>query len=343
MHLTHRHTLGVIENATLANIKNHKLIEMKKRNSSINYLLGILYLVALSSCCGTKNFTIDNELYKGYQPIEPVPSKTVEIYDKAKQGFSIVPWASLNDSIVRTLLPNQSAQVALRSTDIYGKVSYLPASVTYEAGSYEVIMDYMKYLIEDVIVDSVYIGSGRTGIGLRIRASVNTKKANLNLSGLANLGVEASKNNLSGLLTVDIVGIDSKDITSYLPLTAKLDETSIQNALQAIATIKSKIWDDDVKITPHLIAINQNKISTEEILREKLTDASTFSYTNSSELINKYWCPDGKNVNQENENHLKNWMESNNLSTGPGTITKFIYSKEMEELRQKAINDLKLK
>ncbi len=315
---------------------------MERKNSPVKILLGTILLIALSSCSGTKNLTIDKELYKGYQPIPPIPSKTVEAYNKSEKDFSIVPWASLNDSTIRSLLPNQSAQVALRTTDISGKISYLPASVTYEAGSYDVIMDYMKYRIEDVVIDSVFLGSGRIGIGLRVRASVNTKKANLNLSGLANLGLEANKNNLSGLLTVDIIGVDSKDITSYLPLTAKLDETSIQNALQAIATIKSKIWDNDVKITPHLIAINQNKISTEEILREKLTDASTFSYTNSSELINKYWFPDGKNINQENEIQLKNWMESNNLSTGKGTITKFIYSKEMEALRQKAVNDLKL-
>ena len=316
---------------------------MKRKNFPVKILFGITLLIAFSNCCGTKNLSIDNELYKGYQPIEPIPSKTVETYNKLEKDFSIVPWASLNDSTIRSLLPNQSAQVALRTTDISGKISYLPASVTYEAGSYDVIMDYMKYRIEDVVIDSVYIGSGRTGIGLRVRASVHTKKANLNLSGLGNLGLEASKNNLSGLLTVDIVGVDSKDITSYLPLTAKLDETSIQNALQAIATIKSKIWDDDVKITPHLIAINQNKISTEGVLREKLTDASTFSYTNTSKLINKFWCPDGKNINQDNENQLKDWMQSNNLSTGKGTITMFIYSKEMEALRQKAVNDLKIK
>ena len=52
----------------------------------------------------------------------------------------------------------------------------------------------------------------RVGVGLRIRAQVVTDKSNLNLGSIANIGLEASNGNLRGGISVDIVGIDSKDV-----------------------------------------------------------------------------------------------------------------------------------
>jgi hypothetical protein len=304
---------------------------------------GIGIMVLCASCSSMKSMGISNDLYQGYQPVEPLPVKIVEVYQKDKNNFISKPWASLSDSTIRDILPNQSAQISLRKTDVNGTLSYMVASVTEEAGSYEVIMDYMKYRVEDVFDSAVYVGGGRIGVGLRIKAVVTTNKANLNLSGLTNLGVEASCNNLSGQLSVDIIGIDSKDITNYLPLTAKLDETSIQNALQSVATIKSKIWDNNVKLTPHLIAIYQKQKDSEMLIKEKIASIGRFSYTKTSEIINAFWCPDGKHINKDNEKRLLLWMEQNGLSTGAGCITDFIYSLERVDLRAKAINDLKIK
>jgi len=302
----------------------------------MKHLQIILFAFLCVGCTATRPLQIADSQYKSYQPIEPLPVKNVEMY--AGDRFVMKPWASLTDSTIRYLLPNQSAQVAMRTNDLTGKVNYLTASVTDQAGSYEVIMDYMKYRVEDVNNDSGVVGSGRVGIGLRIKAKVITNKANLNLSGLANLGVEASNNHLTGLLSIDIIGIDSKDITNYIPLTAKLDETSIQNAIQAIATIKSKIWDSNIKLTPQLIAINQNQDSSEKIIKEKIVNG-TFSYTNTSDVIFSYWKPDRKQIDKTHEDKIKEWMSSNGLDQ---SITYLINTGEMELYRQKMINDLKL-
>jgi hypothetical protein len=297
----------------------------------------IFFIAFLFVGCSTMQpLQIADIQYKSYQPIEPLPVKNVEVYTGGK--FVVKPWAALGDSTIRDLLPNQSAQIAMRTNDLTGKVNYLTASVTDKAGSYEVIMDFMKYRIEDVYDKYEVAGSGRIGIGLRVKAKVITYKANLNLSSLANLGVEASNNHLTGLLSIDIIGIDSKDITNYIPLTAKLDETSIQNALQAIATIKSKIWDANVKITPQLIAINQNKDSSEKLIKEKIT-SGTFSYTNTSGLISIYWKPDGAQIEKAHEDKIKDWILSNGLDV---SITYLINTSEMELYRQKLIDDLKI-
>jgi hypothetical protein len=295
-----------------------------------------LFLIFISVGCAVMTpLQIADTQYRNYKPIEPIPVKNVEVY--TSNGFVTKPWASLTDSAIRDLLPNQSAQIAMRTNDLTGKVNYLTASITGQVGTYEVIMDYMKYRIEDVYAQNEVVGSGRIGIGLRVNAKVITNKANLNLSSLTNLGLEASNNHLTGLLSIDIIGIDSKDITNYIPLTAKLDETSIQSALQAIATIKSKIWDKNVKITPQLIAINQSKDSAEKIIKEKI--AGTYSYTNASDLIFRFWKPNGIQIDSTHQELIKKWISDNGLDV---SITYFINTNEMELYRQKIISDLKL-
>jgi len=53
-------------------------------------------------------------------------------------------------------------------------------------------------------------------------------------------------------------------VTNLVPLTSQIDESSIQMALQSLATIKSKLYEPDIKLTPHLIAINPIRIEQEE-------------------------------------------------------------------------------
>ncbi len=309
----------------------------------INAFILLVALLLINGCGTSKAIGIEKKNFRDYQPESPVPQKMVIVYDKNDCAFKEVPWASLCDDEIRSLLPNQSAQVFMRKTDQSGKISYMTSTVSHESGSYEIIMDYMKYRIDDVVKDGIYYGSGKIGIGLRVTASVVTSKTDLNLSGLTNLGLEASRGSLKGYLSVEIVGIDSKDVTNLLPLIAKLDETSIQNALQAIATIKSKIWDDDVHLTPHIIAIQELEDSSIVIIKNELTNISVYGYTESSDLILKYWKPDGEHIDPEHQAELLEWMGKNNLENSAVKLVVFIHAKDTEFLGKKMIMDLNLK
>lgn len=310
-----------------------------KFKQAIQLLVICLIVLWTTSCAVIKPLGVTHEMYQGYIPIEPTTVKYVEVYDDSIKGFITKPWDAISQKDKRKLLPNQSAQVSMRKISVSGELSYMPAAISADIGSYEVIMDYMKYRIEDAIVDSIWLGTGRIGIGLRIKASVVTTKENLNLSGLMGLGAEVSNSNLSGYLAVDIIGVDSKDITNYLPLTSKLDETSIQNALQAIATIKSKIWDEGIHITPHLIAINQKEMDSELVIKERISNVGTFAYTLNSEKIRNFWNPNGE-VNRHNETKLKEWMRAN--MDVLISIPSFIFDEKFEMLKRKAVKDLKL-
>lgn len=90
-----------------------------------------------------------------------------------------------------------------------------------------------------------------------------TLQNNINLSSLESIGLEAKSGNLAGGISVDIIGMDSESITNLAPLTSEIDQTSIQSALQALSSIKSKLLDDSTSITPHFIAIRQARAEKE--------------------------------------------------------------------------------
>jgi hypothetical protein len=288
-----------------------------------------------------QGINVSSKNYLGYQPIDPIPVSKVIAFDTGANNEKEVFWQSLPDAeSVRRLLPLQTAQFAVRKTDVSGQVTYLVSSLSLERGSYEVIMDYMKYRVEDAYGENGdYIGNARVGVGLRIKALIVTNKANLNLGSITAIGLQANLGHLSGGISVDVVGIDSEAVTNLIPLTSEIDETAIQSALQALASIKSKLWEDDTTITPHIVAIRQSKPNQEAKIRKQV---STYMKSSTSDVLRKYWKPDGKNINQGNEIKLKNWMSSNGLSVGPGSITIFLYGAEFEGLRKKAIQDLNL-
>jgi hypothetical protein len=304
-----------------------------------------LILIFLCGCCTTIPTinTIDKGEYLDYQPIPPIPVSKVTIYDSLDNIEKEVFWNSLeNPKAIRPLLPLQSAQISVTKIDASGKIGFISSSMTGEIGSYKVIIDYMKYRIEQVFNDSgKYIGSGRIGVGLRIMAVVVTSKANLNLGSLSSIGLEAKAGNLSGGITVDIVGIDSEDITNLIPLTSEIDQSSIQSILQSLASIKAKLWEDESFLTPHLVAFSQSEPNKESEIRTKIS-TYTYSNTKSSNILMKFVMPDGENYNETNLEILKNWMVSNRLDDSPGFIVIFINAKEYEELRKNAVIDLRL-
>ncbi|WP_425509585.1 hypothetical protein, partial [Xanthovirga aplysinae] len=88
-------------------------------------------------------------------------------------------------------------------------------------------------------------------------ANITTFKANLNIGDLGAIGVAADENNLTGTLLLDVVGIESKDITSLIPLPKSISLASIQDAVEAIIVIKNKIYEDGTKIEPQVIAVKK--------------------------------------------------------------------------------------
>jgi hypothetical protein len=62
-------------------------------------------------------------------------------------------------------------------------------------------------------------------------------------------------------MMIEVVGIKSQEVTTLLPLPSEINQTTIQNAMQALATIKSKIYDEDTELFPQVMAIKPDSTS----------------------------------------------------------------------------------
>jgi hypothetical protein len=56
-------------------------------------------------------------------------------------------------------------------------------------------------------------------------------------------------------------------------MTSEIDQTSIQSALQALASIKSKISDEEILLTPHVLAIKQAQENFKQRIKERTSIA----------------------------------------------------------------------
>lgn len=194
-----------------------------------------------------------------YKVVDPYYVESVTLYDPKIKKIADVNWGDLNNTQIREALPLQSAQVTLIQNDTNTGMQYLTGSISNKKGNYTVIMDYMKYRVEPVYGKTFgkYLGNAKIGVGLRIKANIDTMDSDLNLGSLLAIGIQASKGDLKGSISIEVIGIDSSDVTNLIPLTAEIDQTSIQSALQALASIKTKIYDNNSIITPHLVAISE--------------------------------------------------------------------------------------
>jgi hypothetical protein len=301
------------------------------------YLAGMLALVA----CGPKyvDVTTDESQFRGYIPIEPIPVNTVRVFDTTCSGYVETCWASLSPREILALLPLQTAEVSVRQLDAQSSMKFIGSSASVEVGNYEVVMDYMKYLTDTVVTkDSVYIGSRKIGIGLRMTARVRTSKSDINISGLSALATQATLSHLSGSLSVNVIGIDSRDVTNLIPITSQLDQSSIEAALQALAAVKTKMWDTlETTITPHIVAVQQRVDSSlDQIIQEKSYKHQKSALGN---CIREWWKPGG-HVDTARTASLQAWLDANKSAGAPETITDLLSGAGLDAMRAKAVRDL---
>lgn len=205
----------------------------------------------------------------GYTPIDPLP---VEVARSATQPLD--------------LLPDTTMRLAIGSFDASGNITYGPVKVGTESNSYRVILDYIEVTTMSIPVKvsqttspawypaipgqkdySVQLlGPSQAsqadidipvyvGVGMRLTASVVVLKGTVDLSNLVAIGAAAQANQLQGTLTVQAIGISGSAVESAIPLPSTLDQTTVQNALMALGTIKSKMYDSQTKITPRVLAV----------------------------------------------------------------------------------------
>jgi len=103
----------------------------------------------------------------------------------------------------------------------------------------------------ELVVIPVYIG-----VGLRLTASILVMKGSVNLSSLGALAAAAEAGKLTGSLTVQTLGITGDNVATSLPLPSEINQTTIQNAILSLGSIKAVMYDkENTIITPRIVGI----------------------------------------------------------------------------------------
>lgn len=93
------------------------------------------------------------------------------------------------------------------------------------------------------------------GVGLRLTASIKVLQGGVKLSSLGSIAAEAEANRLSGSLVIQTLGITGKTVSTSIPLPSDLNQTTVQNAILALGSIKAILRDRETEITPRVVGI----------------------------------------------------------------------------------------
>jgi hypothetical protein len=169
------------------------------------------------------------------------------------QDISTIP----HDTSLLNSLPVVISAVSIYQSDKSGNLSFVGQSVSASNSDYVVIYEFLQAQQLTYTNDSPNITTSVLfGISVRMTAKLHTKKAGINIGNLFGIGLAASSDKLSGTLEVKAFGISSHEINEIIPVPTDLSTGTIQNALSAVATIKSHIYDKSTIIVPHILAFN---------------------------------------------------------------------------------------
>lgn len=162
-----------------------------------------------------------------------------------------------HDASILSSFPNLCSTVTIFHENKDGSLSLFGNSLAAKNDTYIVIYDFALSQTLQIPINgdnSKTVYFAEIGVSVRMMAKVVTKTRGIDLSNFFKLAIAASKSQVSGKLQVKVNGIASQTIASLIPVTSDLSPSSIENALQSVAAIKSHLYDSTTKITPQFLA-----------------------------------------------------------------------------------------
>jgi hypothetical protein len=186
-----------------------------------------------------------------YLTIQPVKSPWFE--KEISHGVKKVYWEDLTNAQANTELDIERTFVSVVKLTADGKITFASAKLSGEPGKYETVLDYGKFRVETTKEEKPR--SVRVGVGVRVVAKLTTTKADIDIGSIFAIGLAAKAGYLKGQIEVLKIGIDSPELSLILPPPAEINDTSLQDALQAVAAIRAKLYDQNTKIRPYVLAV----------------------------------------------------------------------------------------
>ena len=246
-----------------------------------------------------------------YIPLDPLPVQTRPgrtcRYDEATGGLAKgYKYKDLLDA-----LPDNAVRMAIKEYDAKGKLSFGASSLGVEGRRYQVILDYINVdstnirfyikvkgdeILEVTRVDEADFPSAKArtnltpeaiekltgnivipvyvGVGLRLTADLQVVRGSLNLSSLGAIAAGVESGRASGSLVVQTIGVTGKQVSTSLPMPSELNQTTVQNAILALGSIKAVIYDGkNTTITPRITGIYlPMRAGTEELVNRIVSE-----------------------------------------------------------------------
>lgn len=159
------------------------------------------------------------------------------------------PWPTATAE-VHARLPNTSTEIGTITKAFGGS---LAAILGFQKTDKIITIDYIKYRIEPMTSSGVDMGYSRVGVGMRI--TVDVREGKFEFSGtLQSLAGAVTAKSLKGTISAELIGISSPDVGMAMPFTADLSEAAVNRIIEAMAVVKSKMFDEKTVIQPQLLS-----------------------------------------------------------------------------------------
>jgi hypothetical protein len=202
---------------------------------------------AVSSIAKPPGYTESGPIFVS---IEPRSSAWFE--KETSAGNRKYYWDDLKNSEANANLPLERSFVSVLKVDGSANAGFVSSKYSAEAGRYRTTLDYAKFRDDAMGEKDIPV---RVGVGIRIVADITTVKSDIDLGSIFAIAFAAKAGYLKGQIEVLKIGLDSPSLSLVLPPPTEINDTSLQNALQAVASIRAKLYDSDTKLTPHILAV----------------------------------------------------------------------------------------
>jgi len=110
------------------------------------------------------------------------------------------------------------------------------------------------------------------GIGLRLTAQISASEANVNISGMSAVGAQAEIKHLSGTLVMQTLGVNGPRISAAMPIQTELNNTTVQNSMQALGVLKTLLYEHDTFVQPRVVGFYLPFEGEKELVNEIVTE-----------------------------------------------------------------------
>ena len=236
-------------------------------------------VVSLTACSTFSELQLpqsSGEKLSGYTyiPLDPLP---VALPLCEEKGFALKP---LLDA-----LPDNTIRMVVKEFDADGSLSFGLVNIGVQGKRYQVVLDYINSDITNIWVtvrkkegrisierldkafspdsnnkdDSLVYSGGipvYIGVGLRLTADFKINHGEVRLSSLGSIAAAVEAGNATGSLVVQTLGMTGKQVSTVLPLPSELNQTTVQNAILALGSIKTMLNSEkSLVITPRVVGM----------------------------------------------------------------------------------------